>query len=270
MKGPHTPIGEDDLQAYIDGRIAQDRFALVETYLDEQPEVRARLERERRQVEVLREQLRAKFEEPVPARLRVSSIRAGRRRRSRGWMRAAAAAVLIFALGCGSGWVLGRGAPAAPPGSRLAAADAVSQGAMAAYRTYVVEVAHPVEVGAEHEKHLMTWLSKRLGRPLEAPDLSAFGYALMGGRLLPARRGAAAQLMYENAGGERLTLYVQASDGTQTAFRFFRDGDASTLAWLDQGFGFAVTAPLARNALLPIAEAIYHAFEPAGPASGNG
>ena len=69
--------------------------------------------------------------------------------------------------------------------------------------------------------------------------------------------GAAAQLMYEDTAGTRLTLYVQAADGTQTAFRFQKEGDAATFAWIDQGFGFAVTATASREELLPIAEAIY-------------
>ena len=114
-----------------------------------------------------------------------------------------------------------------------------------------------MEVGVAQEAHLLQWLSKRLGRKLEAPDLTPFGYRLMGGRLLPGGSGAAAQLMYEDSTGKRLTLYVRAADGTETAFRFQQDGDAATFAWIDQGFGFAVTATASREELLPIAEAVY-------------
>ena len=142
----------------------------------------------------------------------------------------------------------------------MAATVSVAQGATAAYRTFVVEVAHPVEVGAAQEAHLLQWLSKRLGRPLAAPDLSRFGYRLMGGRLLPAGDAAAAQLMYDDASGRRLTVYVRAASGTETAFRFQQEGDAATFAWIDQGFGFAVTATASRDELLPIAEAVYHRF----------
>jgi anti-sigma factor RsiW len=124
----------------------------------------------------------------------------------------------------------------------------------------VVEVAHPIEVGAAQEAHLLQWLGKRLGRPLAAPDLSRFGYRLMGGRLLPAGSAAAAQLMYDDASGRRLTVYVRAASGTETAFRFQQEGDAATFAWIDQGFGFAVTAMASRDELLPIAEAVYHRF----------
>jgi anti-sigma factor RsiW len=62
--------------------------------------------------------------------------------------------------------------------------------------------------------------------------------------------------------GKRLTLYVCAVDGTGTAFRFQKDGDAATFASIDQGFGFAVTATASRDELVPIAEAIYRGPTP--------
>ena len=113
----------------------------------------------------------------------------------------------------------------------------------------------------QQEAHLLQWLSKRLGRKLTAPDLSRFGYRVMGGRLLPGGSGAAAQLMYDDASGRRLTIYVRATEGTETAFRFQKEGEAATFAWIDQGFGFAVTATGTREELLPIAEAVYRGFE---------
>jgi anti-sigma factor RsiW len=57
---------------------------------------------------------------------------------------------------------------------------------------------------------------------------------------------------------------VRAVDGTGTAFRFQKDGDAATFARIDQGFGFAVTATASRNELLPIAEAICRGLTPKG------
>jgi anti-sigma factor RsiW len=258
MTRPNAPIGEDDLQLHVDGRLPDDRRAVVEAYLAGEPEVRVRVERERRQRQALAEALRWKAEEPIPARLRLVHLGAERHRRAAGRLRVAAAAAGLFLLGCGSGWLLARGWPAAPAAVPVAA---VSGEAVAAYRTYVVEVAHPVEVGSDNEQHLMAWLSKRLGRRLAAPDLSAFGYTLMGGRLLPAGTGAAAQLMYQTPMGARLTLYIQGADGGETAFQFFEAGGAATLAWRDAGYGFAVTAPLPRAALTPIAEAVYRRLD---------
>ena len=115
----------------------------------------------------------------------------------------------MFIAGAASGWVASRALP-----SRSAAVG-VAINATAAYRTFVVEVAHPVEVDAAHEQHLMRWLSKRLGRKLTAPDLSKFGYSLIGGRLLPAGGYAAAQLMYENANKARLTALCTGGAGNR-------------------------------------------------------
>ena len=64
------PIGEDDLQAYVDGRLAPDRAAEVAAYLGERPELEARLAAYRAQSEALRERLRPVAQAPIPARLR--------------------------------------------------------------------------------------------------------------------------------------------------------------------------------------------------------
>lgn len=261
MSSDNVPPGEDELQAYVDERLDGPRRAAVEAHLARTPELRDRIQAERRHRASLRGQLQDKVDEPIPPRLRIANIQAARRARLARRAGLAAAALAIFMVGAGVGWLANEQRPnvaMSPPTTSIA------QGATAAYRTFVVEVAHPVEVGAAQEAHLLQWLSKRLGRKLEAPDLTPFGYRLIGGRLLPGGSGAAAQLMYEDPTGRRLTLYVRAADGTETAFRFQKDGDAATFAWIDQGFGFAVTAMASREELLPIAEAIYKGLTPKG------
>lgn len=249
------PIVEDDLQAYVDGRLTDARRVLVDAYLAQNPDLRERVALDIRQRNVLRGQLEGKAAEPVPPRLWVANIQAARRATMMRRLRAVAAGTLLFIVGAGTGWFAAHHETLAPPPTM-----SVAQNANAAYRTYVVEVAHPVEVAATQEAHLVQWLSRRLGKPLATPDLTPFGYKLMGGRLLPGNGSAAAQLMYDDASGKRLTLYVRAAEGSETAFRFQRDGEAATFAWIDQGFGFAVTAPVPREELLPIAEAVYRRF----------
>lgn len=251
-----SPIGDDDLQAYVDGRLPPERAAALDAYLGVHPEIAARIALERRQREVMRRGLAGKSGEPIPPRLRIAAIRTSRRARLAGWTRGAAAAVLLLAVGSAAGWMARGSAPAVVPQAVVVSRDAAS-----AYRTFVVEVAHPVEVGAANEAHLVQWLSKRLGRPLAVPDLARFGYKLMGGRLLPAGAAAAAMLMYEDPGGARLSVYVRAGSSGETAFQFGREGDVSTFAWLDQGYGFAVSATTGRAQLLPIAEAVYRALD---------
>lgn len=125
-------IGEDDLQAFIDGRLDGARRAEVEAHLAAHPEVGERVAAERRHRTMLRDELKAKFDEPIPARLGIAALRAARRG---GWasrMRMAAAALAIFVVGAAGGWLandlMPDGVPAAPTRS-------VAQGAAAAYRT---------------------------------------------------------------------------------------------------------------------------------------
>lgn len=268
MTNENIPIGEDDLQAFVDGRLTAARFAMVEAFLTDHPDVTPRVEADQRIRDALRAQLEPKFSEPIPPRLRIASLQAAHRLRSIGRMRAAAAAAALFIAGAGSGWLASRVTGGIQSNAPLQTTMAVAQNAATAYRTFVVEVAHPVEVNAANEAHLVQWLSKRLGRPLKAPDLAKFGYRLMGGRLLPGGNGTAAQLMYDDASGKRLTIYVEAGQQPETAFRFKQEGEASTFAWIDQGFGFAVTAPTERSELLPIAEAVYRTFDGNGDAGG--
>ncbi len=209
-----VPIVEDELQAYVDGRLPEARRAAVDAYLAQQPEVRERVTLEMRQRASLRGQLEGKFAEPVPPRLWIANIQGARRATMMRRSRAVAAGVLIFAVGAGTGWLAADhetvASVSAPP-----ATAGVAQNATAAYRTFVVEVAHPVEVASAQEGHLLQWLSRRLGKPLVAPDLTPFGYKLMGGRLLPGNGSAAAQLMYDDPAGKRLTLYVRAAEGAR-------------------------------------------------------
>jgi anti-sigma factor RsiW len=261
--GGGPPVSEDDIQAAIDGRLAPDRRPLVESWLSAHPEAAARVGACRRQREALRAVLAPRVELPIPSRLRIAHIAASRRAalRLRFWR--AAAAILLFAAGAAGGWT-GRGllapfgdAGAAGPGTEL------TRDAIAAHRTYVVEMRHPVEVDATQEAHLVQWLSKRLGHQLKVPDLTALGYRLIGGRLLPGTPGGpAAQMMYQEEDGHRLTLYLRAdADDHGTAFRYADSGGVAAFYWVDGGFGYAVSAAVDRRTLLRVAETVYRECE---------
>jgi anti-sigma factor RsiW len=160
---------------------------------------------------------------------------------------------MLLAAGAGSGWWLRGVVPADAPVEQAFVSDAV-----AAHLTYAVEVRHPVEVGRDEEDHLVTWLSRRLGVQLTAPDLKASGWELVGGRLLPASIGPAAQFMYQDATGRRVTLYVRAAGNPEeTAFRFARHGSLSAFYWQEGGAAWALLGELPRSELLRLAHAVY-------------
>ena len=251
MNDRTPPVTEDDLHAYVDGRLDPARAAAVETHLAAHPEDAERVAAYQWQ----NERLRAAFAElplaPEPARLRAAA------RASRGGWRvpalAATAAMLLLVAGLGGGWFL-RGV-IAPPAAETAS---LARLASAAHRVYAVEVRHPVEVRAE-EEHLVRWLSKRVGVPLIAPDLGRFGFSLMGGRLLPAGEGgAAAQFMYEDAAGRRITSYFSTNPkGGETAFRFVSENGLSAFYWLDGPLGYVLVGEIGREELLELSRAVY-------------
>ena len=102
------------------------------------------------------------------------------------------------------------------------------------------EVRHPVEVKAA-EEHLIRWLTRRVGAPIRAPSLADRGWKLMGGRLLPDLGLPAAQFMYEDAGGRRLTLYIRKETGLDnTAFRFYERTGFGAFYWIDRPLAYAL------------------------------
>jgi anti-sigma factor RsiW len=264
MTPPGRPVEEDDLHARIDGQLPDDRIPDVDAYLAVHPEQQARFSQYARQRQALRTALAAPAAGSIPTRLRVARLLAEQRRRRRRRVGGIAAAVCLIALGGITGWVardLMGPVSSLPPG---ALARVITADAIAAYRTFSVEVRHPVEVDAGQEAHLVQWLSKRLGRQLVVPDLGAAGFHLIGGRLLPAEDGPAAQFMYENGNAERLTLYLRTGIGGENAFRYHEDGGIGAFYWSDEGFGYAITAKADRDVLLRVAEIVYRQTSPDG------
>lgn len=253
---PGTPIGEDDLQSWTDRRLPQDRIAAVEGYLAAHPDMAGHLERYRQQDAGLAVTLQAKYDEPIPARLRVETLLARRRSRTATSLARAASVVLVACLGALVGWFGHEWTGT----SRLATATA---NAVAAYRTFTVEVRHPVEVRAEEGTHLVQWLSNRLERPLTPPDLAPLGWRLMGGRVLPTANSPAAQIMYEDDHGTRLTVYVQPMGIDGEEFRYTMQGDIRTIVWAEQRLALAVTGRVPQPVLLAVARRVRDALQQA-------
>lgn len=258
MRAASRSIEEDDLQAWVDGRLTPEQAEEVEAYFAAHPEARERWLQYAEQ----REQLRAAFVEPagepIPARLCIARLMEEQRRRSgRRFARIAAAIAFLIAGGIG-GWVAHGVWPALTSSASAVLASSVFDDAIAAHRTFSVETRHPVEVGANEEAHLVQWLSKRLGRRLIVPDLSGLGFQLMGGRLLPADSAPAALFMYEDDKATRLSCYYLVADIVgETEFKFREQNGINAFYWVEDGLAYAITANLPRDRLLKIAEIVY-------------
>jgi anti-sigma factor RsiW len=245
-------VTEKDLQAYVDDRLEPERRRAVESYLAQAGDDAARLTAYREQNAGLHRLYDAVLDEPVPDRLRQIRIV---QPQPRPWF--AAACLLV---GVVIGWFAHALIAQRPPFQQ-----SLPRQAAIAHAVYAPEVRHPVEVGANEQEHLVNWLSKRLGTRLKAPLLSAEGYELVGGRLLPGGAGGpVAQLMYQDAKGKRLTLYVSplATKSSDTAFRFSQEDRVAVFYWIDASLGYALSGELPREELLRIANTVYKQLNP--------
>ncbi|MBL0418772.1 anti-sigma factor [Ramlibacter sp. AW1] len=263
----HPPFSEDDLHALVDARLPADRAAAVQAWVDANPQAQATLRAWQAQREALRAHHAEVLQEAVPSSMWPASqrVRKHHARQAAWWRWGAMAASVLLAFG--AGWTLHGLQSGQRAGLPLAGAGpgGFARQALLAHAVYVPESRHPVEVDASQQDHLVQWLSKRLGRPLKVPQLSAEGFELVGGRLLPGEGGARAQFMFQNAAGERLTLYVGALGGPQAvddaAFRYVGDGATSSFYWVERGYGYAITGPLSRQRLLSVAQLAYRSLQ---------
>ena len=247
-----SPVNEAELHAYVDGRLSAARSVEVAQYLAQHDDDSQRVDDYRRQNQVLQAVYEPVLTEPVPA-----ALQPGNRRRLPVQRYAIAAA--LMAVSGFTGWQLH-----AYVAAERAQTVYLARVAAVAHAVYSPEVRHPVEVGADQEAHLVRWLSKRLGTSLKIPHLAAQGYTLVGGRLLPGDRGPAAQFMYQDMKGQRLTLYVRVSKDAreQTAFRFAQEKGVGVFYWLDGRIGYALSGETDRSELLRVADVVYRQLNP--------
>lgn len=259
------PLTDAEINRLLDGEVhGTEREALLHR-LQGDPHGRERMTQWQTQRDAIRRLHSGLLKEPVPPALREVADRVGdaQARASSWWRWGGVAAGIVLAFGAGRLSIQDWPDPHVHP--PVATLPAFARDAAVAHAVYSPEKRHPVEVSAGEQDHLVQWLSRRTGKALKVPHLDALGYALVGGRLLPGEAGARAQFMFQNAQGVRITLYLGALDpstasaetGAETAFRFAQDGPVPGFYWVEQGFGYALSGPLSRDALMALAETVY-------------
>lgn len=262
MTKPQALIADDELMAFIDGALDADRQRQIEQLALRDDELATTIAALRAQRKALRDSLDPVLVEPIPQRLLQLAPP------SRFSLARVAAAMAWVAVGITAGsltswqYLSRNGQTGAEFASVSPAPDLprfVRQ-ATVAHAVFAPEVRHPVELDSTELQALNAWLSGRLGRHMRAPDLSSLGFSLVGGRLLPAESGKpAAQFMYEDRQGQRLTVYLRgmAQPTPETAFRYAGEGGVSTFYWVERNWGYALSGELARPQLLQAARSIY-------------
>lgn len=268
---PSCPVTEDEIHAMVDGQLSSDALAALQERLALDLQAQATLERWERQRDALRALHQGVLTEALPTPLVTAAQQtdASQQEVDQWWRWGGRAAGLMLAFGIGwisnTTWQAERtGAVTTATLVDLKKAPEFAREASIAHAVFSPEVRHPVEVVAADQAHLVQWLSKRLGKQLKIPSLTAQGYELVGGRLLPGDLGARAQFMFQDSAGVRLTLYLGAvdkavgvADAGETAFRFAEEGAVPSFYWVDQGFGYALAGQVARPELMKLAETVY-------------
>jgi anti-sigma factor RsiW len=282
MSEPQMPIGEEDLHAYVDGTLSDERRAEVERALEQNPELAARVSDYFSLNGLLHERYDRVLSEPVPKRLQTGAPRHARL--AANWPRYAAqfagmAAALVLGVGIGM-----HRSDLIPPvaidrsdagadtqaGNRTVSADSAegfARQAAVAHVVYMPAIDRPSEMGADQEQDFVQWLANRLGTQVHPPMLSKSGFMLSGGRLLPGDDGPTAQFMYRGPNGERVTLCIshRRENANTTAFKLYQAGPVNVFYWVDGDFGYAVSGGIDRKALLQLAHAVYAQLTGAAP-----
>lgn len=248
MNAPRPPA-EEELVAFADARLPLEREAEIAAWLQlpENAETRARVEEWLGQAPRLHAVLDTILDEPLPPGLLAPLAS---RPRNRWFWPIAAAAVVGVLAGIGGGWALWGSAPVA--------AREIADIGLSAHEVYIREVRHPVEVTADDATHLVTWLSSRLDTQVALPDLSSEGLALLGGRVIPDNGEPAAQLMYEDAAGQRYTLLIARNETPDTtALIYAWEPDICAYYWMDGTVGYVFAGPEDRELVYRLSRVVY-------------
>ena len=259
-------ITDEQLSAWVDGELDTAAQARVEAWLQDHPEDAARAAAWADDRKALHALFAPVSAEPVPAPVQRMVWRGGSLPR---WALAASAAGLLVLGGLLGGGLVWQQQQRQLAQLQLNLAGGTSQGwvqrAAFAHSVYTIEPRHPVEVKAQ-EEHLARWLTRRIEVPVKLFDLQSLGFELVGGRLLPDGPGKSAQLMYQDAKGLRVTVYLRKPEqGATTAFSYERQGELGLFYWVEEGCGYALVGALPRETLLSLAEAIYRQHPAATP-----
>lgn len=251
-----TTITDSDIQAYIDNQLDPARCREIEIYSQNHPEIAGMIE----DFQILNHSIKALYnpilEEELPKQFTQGRKIVQEPKQPKLFKIAASLAWL--AIGGIIGWSLHP--------TQLMLAQSIDgqethlvQPASFAHAIYSTETLHPVEVSAQQQQHLVSWLSKRLHTDIKAPDLSKNNYQLVGGRLLPSTNRMAAQFMYQDQENGRITLYIRrgAWNNNKTVFHFSSQEDSSVLYWISGEMGYALVGNLKKAELLELSEQIF-------------
>jgi anti-sigma factor RsiW len=239
------PPTEEELHAYLDGHLPQDRCSVVEQHLRDHPDDAKRLEAYRADGEAIARLFsRAGQTVPVPPLVRQRAIAVPRY-----WRRAAVIALII--AGTIAGGMLWRNRGEDARWARL------GNEALAAHLALDKPQSAPAMTVSLAE--ISRFLTDAIGQPRTLTTSADPAYALVGSRMWASPDGRVAQLSFRLADGNLVTMLLQPwPRAADTPFRRVAgQPDLTTLAWVDDRIFCAVSGALPPAELERIARSIY-------------
>jgi len=240
--------GEDELHAFVDDRLEPARRIEVQAWLAANPQQAARVEAWRNDARRLRAALAGFGEQPGAATLDLRQVQ--HRLRQRRQRRLASAAVLLLALGVGGlgGW---QAREATLVSHELPMADAVQ-----AHRLFASSEA--LDIQASDPAQLRDWLGRHFSRVGQLPDLAGYGFQPVGARLLSNEQGPAALLVFQDRGGQRISLFLRSPGDRYERMPHGQrvDGQLEARYWSHGAYNFALVSAAADERGAGVGEAL--------------
>jgi anti-sigma factor RsiW len=252
---------EARLSAFMDGETSREEKEELERLIASDPEARRIFNELKHGSDVGRKAFDEVLKEPVPLAL-VRSIKSAQAPKAREptprlsrpslklaptGRQALAAALILFVVGGGIGYLFGiqpAGAPAVAPAAP--APNRTWLDDIAAYhRIYSHQPHHIVEVQATEADEINKWLTGTVGVKFNVPDLAADGLVFQGARMFIADGKPAGQLIYKDLDGDVVAICFMKDDSVADDGNFdetIKD-DVSIVSWHRNGTAYAVVGP---------------------------
>jgi anti-sigma factor RsiW len=260
-KDPHFSSDlelDEDLMAYIDGRLPPDQIARVEARLATEPDARAATAAWRHHDNLIRQA--AARADAQPANLRTAALERElvaklKARQRRAWayspaLRQMAAAVVVFAAGWLAHGVYTGQTTAAYPGF-VTASIAEHQ---ALRQNYLVQASFT----ADEMDSALAWMGDQMQREIAQPKLDQFGYQVHSARLVSTDEGPLGIFYYRNDAGNLITLAITPHDTGERNYPFRMVGmnDETLAYWTEDGLDYSILANVNSAMMTSLAAAV--------------
>ncbi len=236
-------VTDNDLHAYVDGHLDQERRREVESYLSTRPDKAVVVNDYRQQRIILHRLFDGIEDRAMPRDLRHLATEADRALRVGRLIRTGTRAAVVCAAFLFVTVTVFYGAPNIV---RPDASDTLKDFRQQAVQAHLALGDNPLETDPALEGPLPA-----------APELDAVGLIPVARRLIHTNSGAALQVVYVDSDDSRVTLYAQTVDsGFRHAVTFVAEDGVGQMYWRNNGVAFSLLGPSDKEQLSRIADAI--------------